>query len=154
MMKRGTRIKPLSVLSFLAACAIAIQFLPVETSNPPVTGGINAPDEVRAILERSCFDCHSNETRWPWYGRIAPVSWLMAHDVSEGREHLNFSEWNRLDPPEQAEAIHEVWEEVEEGEMPLWFYLPMHPEARLDDRDRMLLRSWATSRGKDEERRE
>ncbi|MBL8897332.1 MAG: heme-binding domain-containing protein, partial [Planctomycetes bacterium] len=75
---------------------------------------------------RACFDCHSNETRWPWYSNVAPISWLVQRDVDEGRAELNFS---RFDQP-QKEA-HESAEVVLEGEMPPWFYLPTHPEARL-----------------------
>ena len=67
-------------------------------------------------------------TNWPWDSRIAPASWLMARDVKEGRAHLNFSEWHRLSTKEQVELMDEAWEEVAEGEMPLWFDLPMHPE--------------------------
>ncbi len=134
-----TTIAAAAVLAGLAA----IQLVPVDRSNPPVETEIDAPPDVHAILERSCYDCHSNQTRWPWYARVAPISWLVAHDVEEGREHLNFSEWNRLDGEERAELIEEVWEEVEEGEMPLWFYLPLHPEARLSPGDMETLRDWA-----------
>ena len=86
-----------------------------------------------------------SRSSWPWYSRVAPVSFLVAHDVREGREHLNFSTWNRLSTTEQARAIHECWEEVEEGEMPLWFYTPLHPEARLSEEDLQLLEAWAAS---------
>jgi hypothetical protein len=73
------------------------------------------------------------------------VSWLVARDVRKGREELNFSSWNRLESKEQIEALHESWETVEEGEMPLWFYLPTHPKARLSARDRSILRAWSES---------
>jgi hypothetical protein len=127
----------------LAAVFVLIQFVPVDRTNPPVEGEVPAPPEVREVLQRACYDCHSNETTWPWYSRVAPVSWLIARDVHEGREQLNFSTWNRLSTREQVEALRESWDEVDEGEMPLWFYLPPHPEARLSDRDRRLLRNWA-----------
>jgi Haem-binding domain len=71
----------------------AIQLVPVDTSNPPVTADVPASAAVKGILRRGCCDCHSNETQWPWYGRIAPVSWLLARDVREGRAELNFSTW-------------------------------------------------------------
>jgi hypothetical protein len=108
---------------------------------------VPAPTEVLAVLERACYDCHSHETKWPWYSRVAPVSWLVAHDVREGREELNFSTWNRLDSKKQVKAMHESWEEVEEGKMPPWFYLPPHPEARLTAEDREVLRAWSRSVG-------
>jgi len=126
-----------------ALAILVAQLIPVERTNPPIEEEVPAPDAVREVLRRSCYDCHSNETRWPWYASVAPVSWLVTHDVSHAREHLNFSTWNRYDPEERAEKIEEAWEEVEEGEMPLWFYLPLHPDARLDPADRDLLRSWA-----------
>lgn len=130
------------VLAFVVAL-IAIQFVPVDRTNPPVEGEVPAPPEVRAILRRSCYDCHSNETVWPWYSRLAPVSWLLAKDVREGRGELNFSTWNRYSTQQQVHKLKESWEEVEEGEMPLWFYLPVHRDAELSDSDRATLRRWA-----------
>lgn len=127
----------------LVGLLVLIQFVPVDRTNPPVEGEVPAPPEVRQVLQRACYDCHSNETNWPWYSRVAPVSWLVVRDVRQGREHLNFSTWNRLSTREQVAALRESWEEVDEGEMPLWFYLPPHPEARLSARDRESLRNWA-----------
>ena len=134
---------PRRLLLGAAGLLMAIQFVPIDRENPPVVAEIAAPAEVTAILERSCYDCHSNETRWPWYSRVAPASWLLAHDVEEGRERLNFSTWGRLPAHERAEEMEEIWEEVEEGEMPLWFYLPLHPEARLSADDRDVLERWS-----------
>ena len=128
------------VLAFLG-----LQLVPIERHNPPVEAEVPASEEVRSILRRACYDCHSNETQWPWYSRVAPVSWLVTHDVAEGREKLNFSTWNRLSTKKQVEALHESWEEVEEGEMPPWFYLPPHPDAHLSTRDRAALRDWSHS---------
>jgi hypothetical protein len=134
-------------IGILAVAFVAIQLLPVDRTNPPVESEVPAPPEVRAVLKRACYDCHSNETVWPWYARVAPVSFLLAHDVSEGREALNFSTWNRLDTKQRVKAMQESWEEVQEGEMPPWFYLPPHPDARLSAADRALLRTWARSAG-------
>lgn len=131
------------ILFAAAAVFVAAQFVPVERSNPAIESHIPAPESVKAVLERSCYDCHSHETRWPWYAHLAPVSWLVVYDVHEAREHLNFSAWNRYDRVEQREKIEEVWEEVEEGEMPLWYYLPLHPDAALSAADQSLLREWA-----------
>ena len=77
--------------------------------------------------------------------QVAPASWLLAWDVHEGREELNFSTWNRYSPKKRNKFIKEIWEEIEEGEMPPWFYLPLHPEASLSDQDRMVLREWSKS---------
>ncbi len=126
---------------------LAIQLVPVSRDNPPGQGEVPASPEVRAILERSCYDCHSRQSRWPWYAYVAPVSWLVVHDVHEAREHLDFTAWETYDAKERAENLDEVWEEVEEGNMPLWFYVPLHPEARLFDADRTLLREWTRAGG-------
>jgi hypothetical protein len=132
----------IGIVVFLAV-VFAIQFVPVKQENPATRAGFEAPVRVKEILQRSCYDCHSNQTRWPWYSRVAPVSWIVAWDVSEAREEMNFSEWGRLGPERQVEMMAEIWEEVEEGEMPLWYYLPAHPDARLSSGDREILRAWS-----------
>jgi len=119
------------------ALLLAIQLVPYgrDHLNPPVTGEPKWPsDAVRALAKRACFDCHSNEARWPWYSHVAPVSWLVQHDVDEAREHVNFSEWNR--PQRKADDLVEV---LEESEMPPWYYLPAHAEARLSDAEKRTL---------------
>jgi mono/diheme cytochrome c family protein len=83
--------------------------------------------QTRELAVRACYDCHSNETTWPWYSNVAPLSWLTQHDVDEGRERLNFSEWNR--PQRAGESA----ETVREGEMPPPYYLVTHSDARLTD---------------------
>ena len=97
------------------------------------------------VLRRSCFDCHSNETRWPWYARVAPISWLLHRDVVEGRRHLIFSEWDKVPPDKRAKRIAGCWRQVQRGDMPLWFYLPLHPAAKLSSDDKALLEKWATA---------
>lgn len=127
----------------LGVALVAIQLVPVDRSNPVVETEMPAPDDVRGLLRRACYDCHSNETVWPWYSRIAPVSWLLAFDVREGRKELNYSTWNRYDEKRQAKLVKESWEELAEGEMPPWYYTPLHPEATLSDAERAVLREWA-----------
>jgi len=129
----------------LATLAIVIQFVPVSRTNPPVTGEIPAPDEVKAVLKKSCYDCHSNESKWPWYSHVAPFSWLVVHDVNEAREKMNFSEWNKLSADRQARRLRGSMEEIDDKEMPLKIYLPMHPDARLSETDIATLRAWITS---------
>ena len=108
---------------------VAIQFVPVDRSNPPVTREINwDAASTKDLARRACFDCHSNETVWPWYAYFAPVSWRVAEHVEHGREHLNFSEWDRGN-----EDFEEAKEEVEDGGMPLSDYLRLHPEAKLTE---------------------
>ena len=122
-----------------AAALFALQLVPYgrNHSAPPVTSepAWDAP-ETRALAKQACFDCHSNETEWPVYASIAPVSWLVQHDVDEGRAALNFSEWSR--PQKEAD---DAAEEVREGEMPPAAYTLVHAHARLNpaDRDRLAL---------------
>lgn len=127
---------------FLMVALVLIQFVPVDRSNPPVTGEVEAPDPVMETLRSACYDCHSNETRWPWYSRVAPVSWRIANHVREGRDHLNFSEWQGLSAEDRDHAMEEIWEEVERGSMPLSVYLSMHPEGVLTDHQTDALRRW------------
>ncbi len=115
---------------------------PVERSNPPITGDLEAPAEVHAILKRSCYDCHSNETFWPWYSYVAPVSWLLAYDVKEGRKELNFSIWKTMEAKRQEKKLRECRDQIEEGEMPLGIYLWMHSEATLSEQDHNTLNNW------------
>lgn len=122
---------------------VGIQFVPVSKTNPPVTGEINASAEVLEILRTSCYDCHSNETIWPWYSNIAPVSWLVAHDVNEAREEMNFSEWLSYSTEDQSDYIEEIWEEIQEGEMPLWYYLILHSEADLSIENKETIKNWS-----------
>ena len=137
------KITLIRVIIALFVVLIGIQFIPVTMSNPPIEQEIVASPEVKAVLKRACYDCHSHETVWPRYSRVAPISWLLAWDVRVGREELNFSTWNRYGQKKGNKMIKEIWEEVEEGEMPPWFYLPLHPEAQLSDSDRAVLRAWA-----------
>ncbi len=119
---------------FLVVAFVAIQLVPYgrEHTNPPVQAepSWNAP-RTRELAARACFDCHSNESRWPWYSNVAPASWLVQRDVDEGREQLNFSEWTRV-----FREAEEAAELAGEGEMPPWFYLPLHPEAKLSESER------------------
>ena len=101
------------------------------------------PAEVKEILRTSCYDCHSNETVYPWYSYVAPVSYLVADDTRHGRQDLNFSTWESLDKIEKAEMLHEIAEEVEEGEMPLEIYTVTHGDAKLSKEQRELIEDWA-----------
>ncbi|MFQ5697289.1 MAG: heme-binding domain-containing protein [Myxococcota bacterium] len=133
------------VLIGAGALGVAIQWIPVDRDNPPVTLEISAPQPVLQVLRRSCYDCHSNLTRWPWYSRVAPVSWLVAYDVHEARRHMNFSTWDRYDDEDRRHARKEIRGVLKDGEMPLPYYLPLHPEARLSEADVALVQDWARS---------
>jgi hypothetical protein len=141
------RLKKLAKLAIPAgiAAGIAMQLVPIKGigHNPAARCALGAPPEVEAIMRRACLDCHSNETRWPLYARLAPGSWLMARDVTKGRSHLNFSEWTEVEEDERETDRENAWEKVEAGEMPPWFYVyPMHLNARLSDADKAVLKSW------------
>ena len=131
------------IRTVLIVLMVAIQFVPVDRSNPPIEAPLQTDAAVMELLKRACYDCHSNETVWPWYSYVAPISFLIANDVEEAREHLNFSAWASHDTEWQAHHREEAWEEVEEGEMPLWFYIPLHSAAELSEADLKTLREWA-----------
>ena len=123
-----------------AATGLAIQLVPYgkNYTNPPVIRepAWNSP-ATRNLAKIACFDCHSNETVWPWYSKIAPVSWLVYWDVVEGRKHLNFSDWKGGSG--KHEQPHELTKEVIEGGMPPLQYYIAHPEAKLDAKAKKLL---------------
>ncbi|GMU59903.1 MAG: hypothetical protein AMXMBFR34_16660 [Myxococcaceae bacterium] len=127
----------------VAFVLVALQVVPVARANPPVTGEIQAPDEVKGVLKRACWDCHSNETVWPWYARVAPVSFVVAHHVKDGRRHLNFSEWAGYSAERKAKKLEECGKEVSEGKMPMTSYVLLHPEAQLTDAEKKSLAAWA-----------
>lgn len=135
----------LRVALALFALFVLIQFVPVDRGDPRIVAvpADVGPPEVMAVLRRSCFDCHSNETVWPWYGRVAPASWLVARDVRMGRDELNFSTWSAMSAKERAEAARESHESAFAGEMPMRIYLLMHPDARLSAADYAALETWA-----------
>lgn len=127
---------------------VVIQLFRSERENPPVDpantlyAAVHVPDNVRNILERACFDCHSNETRWPWYSAVAPAMWAVAHDVEEGREHLNFSEFASYKPLRAVAKLDMVCEQIINKNMPLPPYLILHPRADLSREDIDILCDW------------
>jgi hypothetical protein len=139
---RVKRIVRVSLL-ILLALFVMIQFVPVAKTNPPVTGEIVAPADVKAVFRKSCYDCHSNETVYPWYNRVAPVSWLLASDVTSGRKQLNFSTWQQMPQDRQNRKRKKIWKEVGSGDMPLWFYVPLHPAAKMSDSDKAIVKAWS-----------
>ncbi len=133
---------PAAAVALLAA----IQFIPVSMTNPAVTQDLSAPPPIGSLLRRGCYDCHSNQTRWPWYAHVAPMSWLVAHDVNDGRRHLNFSTWDAYasDPGTEAEKLEKLGRVIGNGSMPPWYYAMMHRGARLSRGDRSLVAGWAS----------
>ena len=127
--------RPLKILIGLVGGFVLIQLVPYghDHTNPPVTGEPtwDSP-KTKAMFDRACADCHSHETKWPWYSNVAPVSWLVAHDVEDGRKHFNTSAWGQ----QKHNGGKHAAEEVEEGEMPIPIYPPLHPEAKLSPEEK------------------
>ncbi len=136
-MSKRTKLILGGVIGLPIVLFLAIQLIPVWLlqNNPPVVAepAWDSP-ETRALAQRACFDCHSNETAWPWYSRVAPVSWLITFDTIRGRRHLNFSEWGA-----EGEGVEDIAELINDGEMPPANYLPLHPEARLTEAEKQQL---------------
>jgi len=114
--------------------------------NPPVESDLVAPVEIKRILRDACYDCHSNETEWPWYSRIAPASWWAHSEVLEGRRRLNFSQWDAYasDPDTIAHKLQQVAALVRTAAMAPWPYRLLHARARLTSAQRESLIRWAT----------
>ena len=131
------QVLSLKILGWVLFAGVLIQLVPFghTHTNPPETKqpAWDSPG-TGDLVRRACFDCHSNQTVWPWYSNVAPVSWLVQRDVNGGRRHLNFTEWDHAQQHAKDAAA-----EVKQGDMPPWFYLPMHPAARLTDAEKQAL---------------
>ncbi len=101
------------------------------------------PSNVSSMLKAACYDCHSNETSFPWYSSVSPVKWLVYQDIRKGREKLNFSNWASMDKMDQAEVLDNISTEVMGGDMPMKIYHIMHSDAKLSDEDRQAIADWA-----------
>ena len=137
------------ILLGLLAIFIIGQFFPanlpeVTTDNPSdLLSNNDVPEEIEHMLRTTCYDCHSNETVYPWYSYVSPVKFLVSKDTRKGRKHLNFSEWEDYSMEDKLELLDEISEEVGEGEMPMKIYPIIHPDAKLSDVDREVLIFWA-----------
>jgi hypothetical protein len=136
---------PKIVLLILVVAFVGMQAVRPARTNPPIDEGkvLAAPPQVKAILDRSCADCHSSRTVWPWYSNVAPVSWLLVDHVNEGRHELSFSEFGGYTDRKKSHKLQEICEQVEKGEMPLKQYVVLHPDARLSEADKQTLCSWS-----------
>ncbi len=132
----------------VAGLLVAIQAVRPARTNPAVDEGrtiqarTQMPPDIAALLERACNDCHSNKTIWPWYSQVAPTSWLLVHDVNEGRREFSLSNWAGYTPQRAARKLRRMCEQVEKGKMPPADYLLMHAAARLSAQDREALCQW------------
>ena len=140
----------LKVVLIVLACGFALmQFARPAQTNPradearAMDAHLHVTPEVQAIFARACNDCHTNQTRWPWYSQVAPVSWWLTDHVNHGRKHLNFSDWARLNPREADYMLGDICELAKRGIMPLSSYTLMHRDAVLSPHDVGTLCAWA-----------
>ncbi len=138
------------VLYILLGVFIIIQFIPsnrpkVSFDNPNdlIANSPNMPKDVKLILKTSCYDCHSNETIYPWYSYVAPTSFLVSRHVKKARENINFSEWEGYKKSTKAEKLDDIYDEITEGEMPLESFTFIHRDAVLSSGEREVISSWA-----------
>jgi Haem-binding domain len=143
----------------LALLLAAVQFVGPARSNPVIdptralTASTDVPDHVARVFDRACRDCHSNQTRWPWYSHLAPVSWFVIDHVNHGRSHFNYSDWTRYPPDEAARLLQQSCKLVKEQSMPLRSYTMMHRDARLSPTDVEALCAWSKPAVSPEEQR-
>lgn len=133
------------VLVVILVAFIILQFFPIDKTNPAPTPGMDflkikhVKPEIAQLINTSCYDCHSNETRYPWYSNFAPASWFLKNHINEGRKHLNFSTFATYEPKIQAQKLQECTEMLEKREMPLESYFVGHQDAKLTDAQRKIL---------------
>jgi mono/diheme cytochrome c family protein len=136
--------------SIVAALVMAAGFLfafakPIEPPNPPAAGDIAAPPEVASALRRACYDCHSDETRWPWYSRVPLISRLVANEVESGRRQVNFSQWSSYYPATRRRKLQWIGRAVEQQDMPPLRYRVLHPGTYLSQAERAAIEHWVDS---------
>lgn len=130
-----------SIVIFLTS----IQLFSVEITNPPITEDFNAPTNVKNILKRACYDCHSNETNLRWYDKISPINWKVAQHVKDGRAGLNFSNWDKLGPSAQKAKLWEVINQIAAGAMPIKSYQIVHSSSKISASDLSILKNYLAS---------
>lgn len=136
----------------LIATFVVMQFVGIEKTNPEFDSSLDfivmesPPEEISQMLRSACYDCHSNETVWPWYSNVAPVSWMLEEHVEDGRDNINLNMWGELEVEDRAYVIEEMIEEMEEGEMPIPGYLVTHSNAKLSETQKEKLFAWLRSK--------
>lgn len=141
--------KSLTVIGVLAIVVfVLMQAVRPEQKNPRINPEqtietqMHVPADVAGILNSACRDCHTDATVWKWYGNVAPFSWLLVADVSSGRNKMDLSQWSKMSKAQQDDRLKGMCDEVTKGDMPLWYYRPLHSEARLSDGDKQKLCDW------------
>lgn len=142
--------KVLKIIALFAIAAFAaIQFYRPNTLTAPIVraetleASAEMPEDIALILKRSCNDCHTNQTNYPWYAAVTPVNWLLADHIDEGRKEMNFSVWNTYSAKKKQRKFDEICDQVVSGEMPHYQYIWMHGDAKLSDDDQKALCDWA-----------
>jgi hypothetical protein len=136
------------LIGLIVLVIAAAQLIRPDRHNPPVNPDqsfherMHPDPEVARILNRSCADCHSNRTVWPWYSNVAPFSWVVADSVREGRSHVNFSEWGKYDAKKSADLLTDICDMVKDGDMPLWSYRLTHQGTQLSPGERAAICGW------------
>ncbi|HEX9545356.1 MAG TPA: heme-binding domain-containing protein [Pyrinomonadaceae bacterium] len=149
-MKKGSKIFRW-VLIILVCAVVVIQFIRPARTNPAIDptqtieSRLQVSGQVAAIFDRSCNDCHSNKTRWPWYSNVAPVSWFVIGHVNDARSVMNFSQWGNYDKDKQSRRLRDICEQVSDGEMPLSSYTPLHRGSKLSADDVKTLCDWTNA---------
>ena len=141
------KLKKLHVAALLAVVGFisAGRSVRLRHVNPAISGELPAPPKIEAILKRACYDCHSNETRWPWYSDLAPLAWWIEQDVELGRKELNFSEWGSYYPATKIRKLQWIDRTLHQENMPPRSYRILHPQAALNQADVVLLQQWIES---------
>lgn len=138
------------ILLWMVGIFVVMQLIPVDRTNKPVDKKQNfvevlqPPKQVQEILKNACYDCHSNEVKYPKYAYIAPISWSIKHHINEGKGRVNFSEWTTYNQDQKSSILDDIIESVQSKEMPLKGYIPMHPEADLTDAQRKIFTDYFT----------
>jgi hypothetical protein len=145
-MLRRTQIVVVAALLLV----LAIQLYRPSTTNPisdrtrDIRSVLTVEPQVASVIDRSCSDCHSNQTVWPWYSHVAPASWLVVSDVNRGRAAMNFSDWTKYSAKQQREYLEDICSEISQGEMPAVQYTLMHSEARLTTAEKAAMCRWTS----------
>lgn len=136
----GSKLKALTIIGGLF---LAMQLIVPSKNNPPVDSQkeLTAPENIKSILKRSCYDCHSNETKWPWYANIAPISWVASAHVRDGRAWVNFSEWEGYDEANRTRLKKLIFRSVSHA-MPPQAYTLIHEDAKLTAEEKKMIRDW------------
>jgi hypothetical protein len=145
------RTRLLQTAGILFVIFLAIQFLRPPRENPvtdplqAIAARVAIPPDVAATVRRACYDCHSNQTRWPWYSGVAPMSWLVVGHVTDGRQRLNFDDWNAHSPRRTTPPLDAICGQISQGKMPLPSYLLAHQDSKLSQADVAQLCAWTAT---------